>query len=118
MIMTNIKVNPTGKHSLRLIDVTERPSKVYPSEIIITMKFETMDTDELTEILEHFKKDRGPVHKIHHIVNRLSKWYGARLGRSITILDLNKLMGKVGLFVLEEIEYKNKKYSRIKFPEK
>jgi len=116
--MANIKINPTGKHSLRLIDVTERPSKVFPGEIIVTMKFETMDTDEPTEILEYFKKDRGPVHRIHHIVNRLSKWYGARLGRSITILDLNKLIGKSGLFTLEEITYAGKKYVRIQFPEK
>ena len=113
-----IKVNPVGKHSLRLIDVTERPSKVFPGEIIVTMKFETMDTDEPTEILELFSLKHFSNRRIHHIVSRLSKWYGVRFGRSITAINLNKLIGKSGLFILDELTYMGKKYRRIQFPEK
>ena len=115
MKVTLVTNNPVGKHSLKLFKVTEPLSNVFSNTIL--MEFYTMDTDKPVSILEYFFF-MDSLERIHYIVNKLSKWHGKRFGKSFTILDMKQLVGKAGLFILEEIEYKGKKYVRIQFPEK
>ena len=111
--MTTVKMPLSGDHRLRLVNVKEVKS-VRDGSTNLKLEFKVMDTNDDDDMVI-VVVSMMTAYPIIKIVKKLSKWHYQRLGKSISVLDLSKFIGKEGVFPLKIEEYNNKSFHTIDY---